>query len=62
MRISNIEKSSQPHSLDDVVVVIVMRELVGVVPLVLVHDCDSVSDEMVHTVMAWTCTHLGHIE
>ncbi len=36
-----------------------MRELIGVVPLVLVHDCDSVSDEMVHTVMAWTRTHSG---
>jgi hypothetical protein len=37
-----------------------MRELVRVIPLVLVHDCDSVSDEMVHTVMAGACTHLGH--
>ena len=37
-----------------------MRELVGIVPLVLVHDCNSVSDEMIHTVMAGACTHLGH--
>jgi hypothetical protein len=39
-----------------------MRELVGVVPLVLVHDCDSVSDEMVHAIMAGASTHLGHTE
>jgi len=38
-----------------------MRELVGIVPLVLVHDCNSVSDEMIHTVMAGACTYLGHI-
>jgi hypothetical protein len=37
-----------------------MRELVGIVPLILVHNCDSVSEEMIHTIMAWACTHLGH--
>ena len=37
-----------------------MRELVGIISLVLVDDCNGVTDEMVHTVVAWACTHLGH--
>ena len=41
------------------VVVVVMRELVGVVSLVLVNDCEGVSDEMVHTVVAGARAHLG---
>ena len=44
------------------VVVAVMCELVGVVSLVLVNYCDGVSDEMVHTVVARACTHLGFSE
>ena len=55
-------KKELTRCLDVVVVVITMRELVGVVPLVLVHDCDSVSDEMVHTIMAGACAHLRHSE
>ena len=42
------------------VVAVVMSELIWVVPLVLVHDFQGISDEMVHTIVAWTCTHLGY--
>jgi hypothetical protein len=52
-------QGKRPSSLDVVVVVITMRELVGIVPLILVHNCDSVSEEMIHTIMAGACTHLG---
>jgi membrane protein required for beta-lactamase induction len=45
-----------------VVVVVVMCELIGVVSLVLVNDCDGVSDEMVHTVVAGACAHFGFSE
>jgi hypothetical protein len=47
---------------DGLHIVIVMRELVGIVPLVLVHYCDGVSDEMVHTVVAWTRANHGFSE
>jgi hypothetical protein len=53
------EQGKRHSSLDDVVV-ITMRELVGIVPLILVHNCDSIPEEMIHTIMAWACTHLGH--
>ena len=39
-----------------------MCELVGVVSLVLVNECDGVSDEMVHTVVAGARAHLGFSE
>jgi len=39
-----------------------MCELVWVVPLVLVYDCDSVSNEVVHAVMAGAGTHLSYSE
>jgi hypothetical protein len=54
------EQGKRRSSLDDVVVVITMRELVGIVSLILVHNCDSIPEEMIHTIMAWACTHLGH--
>ena len=57
----NLKHREREHSsLDDVVVVITMRELVGIIPLILVHNCDSIPEEMIHTIMAWACTHLGH--
>jgi hypothetical protein len=55
----NIEKS-HPGGL--YIVVVIMRELVGVVSLVLVHDCDGVSDEMVHTVVTGARANLGFSE
>jgi hypothetical protein len=55
----NLKHRERLSSLD-IVVVITMRELVGIVPLILVHNCDSVSEEMIHTIMAGACTHLGH--
>jgi hypothetical protein len=39
-----------------------MRELVGVISLVLVDDCNGVSDEMIHAVMAGARAHLGFSE
>jgi hypothetical protein len=41
--------------------VAVMRELVGIVTLVLAHYCNSVSDKLIHTVMAWAHAHLGKV-
>lgn len=41
------------------VVVAVMCELVGIVSLILVNDCDGVSDKMVHAVVARASAHLG---
>ena len=55
----NFKHRGKRHSSLDVVV-ITMRELVGIVPLILVHNCDSIPEEMIHTIMAWACTHLGH--
>jgi hypothetical protein len=36
-----------------------MRELVRIVPLALVHNCDRISEKLVHAVMAWTCAYFG---
>jgi hypothetical protein len=59
----SIEKSQPVCCLHVVVLVVaVMRELVGVVSLVLVNDCDGVSDEMVHAVVAGARAHLGFSE
>ena len=39
----------------------VVREMVGIVTLVLAHYCNSVSDKLIHTVMAWAHAHLGKV-
>jgi hypothetical protein len=58
MKFLSIEKSQS----GGLYVVVVMRELVGIVPLVLVHECNGVPDEMVHTVVAGTRAYLGFSE
>jgi hypothetical protein len=44
----------------NIVVVITVCELVRIVSLTLVHNCDGVSEKMIHTIMTRACTHLGH--
>ncbi len=36
-----------------------MCELVGIVSMILVNDCDGISDKMVHAVVARASAHLG---